>query len=116
MFDPQAITRVLGAYIDRTKRAGLTGVSAAQRHALVTLLGGPAKRMPSIGWIVRCAGPRFAIENTTMRFLFAAGLVDHGRDGLARLTTRGKWYAMTAAADEADRLMAVLVNQKWNHE
>ena len=112
MFDPQAISRVFGSCIDPTKRAKLVGISAAQRHALVTLLGGPAKRMPSMGWVVECAGPRFAIENTTLWVLVSEGLVSLGANGTARLTTRGKWYAMTAAADEADRLMAVLLNRE----
>lgn len=111
MFDPAAISRVLGEYTDRTKRARLVGVSAAQRRALVTMLGGPAIHMAAQGWVVECAGQRFAIENTTLRVLISEGLVTIGNSGRAWLTTRGKWYAMTAAADEADRLTAVLLKE-----
>lgn len=102
MFDPAHIA---------TQRARLNKVSAAQRYALVTLLGSPAQRLVSgecIGW-VNDAGPRFRVDNTTMRALVSEGLAVVCGDGLARLTKRGRWYAMSSAADEADKLMAAFI-------
>lgn len=111
MLDPKNISALLlKLVVDRDRRANLKGISLPQRNALVTMLGGAAEKRISAQyacWIVPEAGERFGIEYKTMRALAAEGLVSLCLDGCARLSSRGQWYAMTAAADEADRLIAI---------
>ena len=112
MLDPSnipAFLQEISQAIPSDKRANIKALTKAQRNALVTLLGGPAERIGSFGWL-NSAGPRFSIEHATIRSLVADRLVVVSEgDALARLTIRGRWYAMTAAGDEADRLRAAML-------
>lgn len=104
MLDPVQLANAIGEVIDPSKRARLPGFSMPQRNALVTLLGGPAHQLGHMGWL-NDAGMRFMIDRSTMRSLVVRGLVSIGKTKrLAQLTERGRWYGLSAAADEADRL------------
>lgn len=106
MFDPERTRPVAEEYERERIRASIGRLTKAQREALVSLLGGAATFFPrNLGrWIVPCLGQSWAIAQETIDILRREGLV--AVDTQARLTPRGKWYAITAACREADERYA----------
>ena len=104
MFDPSHSVRLRDEVPDEPLLANLTNITQRQRTALVTLLGRPAIRcVRKRGfWFVPDLGMGWAIRDSTLEVLERDGLVVIG-ERRAKLTTKGLWYARTAAYREADQ-------------
>jgi hypothetical protein len=116
MFDPQLLIDFLAQNPPETRaRTSQMRLSMAQSDALWVMLGGPARQIqkgrPSSFWtVIDPPDDRLSIDPRAVSVLVKRELAEiSGNDGMARLTKRGRWYARSAAADKADRLMAFLI-------
>ena len=88
-------------------RAPVSILTLAQRTALVTCLNGGGRLYKQRGvWTPLLAGPcDKGIAGVTVADLSRDGMLSltiQGRHASAQLTTRGSWFARTAAAEKAE--------------
>ena len=87
-------------------RAPVSILTLAQRTALVTCLNGGRLYKQRGVWTPSLAGPcNKGIAGVTVADLSRDGMLSltiQGRHASAQLTTRGSWFARTAAAEKAE--------------